>query len=150
MPATGAGTHRRQFAKSVVTSTARPSSPLRATCRLTLAALAVLVVASACSGCSRVDDDTRAGGAASGVGATTEPAVPRGEALFAEHCSACHGPTGAGGVAPSLAGIADRLTLDAQLEVVRNGRGRMPAFAESIGDDDVASVVAYTREELPG
>jgi mono/diheme cytochrome c family protein len=114
--------------------------------------VAMLVVVSAAAGCSGSDSDgdTAVEDPTSTEAATAAGEAPRGEALFAEHCAACHGPSGAGGIAPSLVGIADRLTLDAQLAIVRDGRGRMPAFGESISEDDVAAIVEYTREALDG
>ena len=68
-----------------------------------------------------------------------------GAGLFRTHCSACHGATGEGNLGPSLVGIADRLGLAEQLDVVHTGKGRMPPFSPALNDAQIVAVVEYTR-----
>ena len=69
-----------------------------------------------------------------------------GAEVFRRSCSSCHGTRGQGGVGPDLHGVADRLTLDEHLEVVRSGRGsQMPAFGEALTDEEIEAVVEHER-----
>jgi cytochrome c oxidase cbb3-type subunit 3 len=80
--------------------------------------------------------------------AATAFAAPDGEALFADHCSACHGTAGEGGVGvplslPSfLAGVDD----DFLRKTIRLGRpGRvMPAFPK-LSDAQIKAIVGHIR-----
>ena len=50
---------------------------------------------------------------------------------YAQHCGSCHGLELEGTeTAPALRGVRDRLQTDAILEVIREGRGRMPGFPQ--------------------
>lgn len=68
-----------------------------------------------------------------------------GAGLFRAQCSACHGSTGEGNLGPPLVGIADRMSLAEQLDVVQSGRGRMPPFSPTLTNAEIAAVVQYTR-----
>ncbi len=87
--------------------------------------LVVLLVGMA--GCSQTDD---------------------GEALFQQHCAACHGEAGVGGIGLPLSrpAVIQSLTDDYLHKTIRSGRpGRiMPAF-EQLGDADVDAIVSYMR-----
>ncbi len=80
-------------------------------------------------------------------------AAPDGARLFREHCSACHGFDGQGGMGlplslPDFLAVAD----DAYLtRTIRHGRpGRlMPAFRE-LGDSQVQAIVGFIRGLQPG
>ena len=80
--------------------------------------------------------------------ATDSIRAQRGKALFAEACSACHGPDGKGmvGVAPNL---ADKIWLYSSseasiIETITKGRvNRMPAYGEFLGDAKVHLLTAY-------
>jgi cytochrome c5 len=81
-------------------------------------------------------------GAASGGGA------PTGEEVYRRNCASCHGETGGGGFGPSMVGVADRLALEDHVAVVRDGRGRMPAWASSLSPEEIEAVVDYQRTAL--
>ena len=71
-----------------------------------------------------------------------------GEATFAGACAKCHGLSGEGLIGPALAGnpiIEDR---DAVEEVVRNGRGEMPAIGEGWTDAQMDALFEYLGREL--
>ena len=74
------------------------------------------------------------------AGPTATGDVDRGEAVFAENCSGCHGDGGTGGgVGPTLAGAGlDEATVTA---TVQQGRGVMPAAI--VSGQEQADVVAY-------
>jgi len=70
--------------------------------------------------------------------------IPQGEALYAEHCAACHGKDLAGGIGPD---IHDVDMPDSDLyEILYNGitDGGMPAFSR-LGPDRVWKVVNYLK-----
>ena len=79
------------------------------------------------------------------VPARAQSAIDAGRDLYAEHCGQCHGErlvaTGAG---PDLKLLrADqRAHFD---EIVRNGKGQMPAWEGMISDEDISRVWAYIR-----
>jgi cytochrome c oxidase cbb3-type subunit 3 len=80
--------------------------------------------------------------------ATDSIRAQRGKDLFAEACSACHGPDGKGmvGVAPNL---ADKIWLYSSseasiIETITKGRvNRMPAYGEFLGEAKVHLLTAY-------
>ena len=64
-------------------------------------------------------------------------------------CAKCHGLSGEGGVGPRVAGspvLADPKTL---AEIVRNGRGEMPAVGSGWSDEQIAALTGYLRENPP-
>jgi len=70
------------------------------------------------------------------------PAVEGTELWGSLACRNCHGGMGEGGFGPALAGT--RLGLDKALNVVRQGRGSMPAFGESdVSDETVETLLAW-------
>lgn len=76
-----------------------------------------------------------------------------GEQLYSNHCSACHGATGLGGVGVPLA-LPDfqyGVTNDYLKKTIRLGRlGRvMPAFSQ-LSDSEVNAIVKYIRGWAPG
>jgi quinoprotein glucose dehydrogenase len=65
-----------------------------------------------------------------------------GRALFASRCQSCHGENASGiGPARAIAG-ASRPSTDSFRQVVRSGRGDMPAFAD-LTDADIAALYAF-------
>ncbi len=76
-------------------------------------------------------------------------------ALFEMMCASCHGLDGKGGGAELPAGAAPpdftdasfhRERTDAQLiDVIRQGRGMMPAFSEQISDEGLEALIAHLR-----
>ncbi len=86
---------------------------------------------------------------AAAVPARLSSAAHSGSLLFQQHaCSACHGPSGQGAVAPAIAPLIDHLT-DPQVTQLlehpnaRMKAGGMPPFAGTAGQ--LNSLVAYLR-----
>ena len=72
-----------------------------------------------------------------------------GEALYVKNCTACHGEDRKGNPVagfPSLADIGDRNNREYLVNVVSNGKGRMPAFT-SLEKDEVQAVVSFLLGE---
>jgi mono/diheme cytochrome c family protein len=63
-----------------------------------------------------------------------------GETLFSSNCASCHGAAGEGVSAPAIAGLD---FTDGDISLVLNGEDGMPAFGESLSDQDIADIIAY-------
>jgi mono/diheme cytochrome c family protein len=73
-----------------------------------------------------------------------------GGSIFTAVCAKCHGPDVAGKIGPELTGnplLADR---EALAQLVRNGRGKMPAVGQGWTDEEIASLVAFTKNLAGG
>jgi mono/diheme cytochrome c family protein len=80
-----------------------------------------------------------------------DPAVlEAGGELYTSHCAACHGREGQGGTGPRLAGTVVTLypAVADQIRIVADGRNGMRAFGGRLTDEEIAAVVAFTREGL--
>jgi quinoprotein glucose dehydrogenase len=71
--------------------------------------------------------------------------VPRSdESLYAANCASCHGAKREGSaIGPSLVDIAKRRTRDEIRTMIREGTGRMPAYATAIDGGAVNDIVNY-------
>ena len=70
-----------------------------------------------------------------------------GEQLFVGACAKCHGPEGQGLIGPAFT-AANTAEADAVAEVVRNGRGKMPAIGEEWDDEQMESLTDYLSERF--
>jgi len=77
--------------------------------------------------------------------------------IYARHCGSCHGLNLEGSeTAPSLVGVGDRLTLNANdvpnseeiVEIILEGRGRMPGFAH-LDDVERLAILRYLAAPEP-
>jgi cytochrome c oxidase subunit 2 len=73
-----------------------------------------------------------------------------GAQTFEGVCAKCHGLRGEGLIAPALAGNPIVAQRDALEEVVRNGRGEMPAVGRDWDDRQFDALVRYMQQELGG
>ena len=64
-------------------------------------------------------------------------------------CATCHGPEGEGGVGPRLAGSATLTDPEALENVVRNGRGAMPAVGADWTSEQMDALADYLQESPP-
>jgi len=82
--------------------------------------------------------------AASGVQAQAQD----GKTLFAKNCAACHQATGLGipGAFPALKGnVFAQGDPAIVIGTVLKGRAGMPAFAASLDDEKLATIITYVR-----
>lgn len=77
--------------------------------------------------------------------AGTAAAQPDGAALYDANCASCHGPEGGGGVGPALAGNASLGEAAATVRQILMGGDGMPAFAEQLGNAEIAAVATHIR-----
>ena len=73
-----------------------------------------------------------------------------GQITFAGACAKCHGMQGEGLIGPALAGNPTIEQRDAVEEVVRNGRGEMPAVGRGWSDRQLDALLRYMQRELGG
>ena len=81
---------------------------------------------------------------------TTLPPIDA-EALLEANCTVCHGDQLQGGTGPALTagGHAGDHGVEELIEVITNGRGRMPAWKGTLTDEEIAEVARFI-EELQG
>jgi len=89
-------------------------------------------------------------------------AIHQGEVLYKQHCTACHGMSGQGGIGPSLIDntflyIAGDMPDDDYFEVINNGtqpgmvedgrtaKGGMPSFSSTFEKNKIWALVSYIR-----
>lgn len=99
-----------------------------------------------------------------------DPSLDAGQASFGRLCSSCHGPTGEGGSAPALTGVAETfpdcedqrlwISLGSKEWEERFGptygatdqeiTAIMPSFKTVLTETEVAQVAAYERFQFAG
>jgi cytochrome c553 len=84
--------------------------------------------------------------------------VGRGARIFQRTCSGCHGPDGRGTTRPGLtkpprdltrAEFHAKVTDDELLQVIRIGKGQMPAFGGLMAESDLRDVISFIRTLPP-
>lgn len=73
-----------------------------------------------------------------------------GEALYSQHCSACHGAKREGfpPTNPALADVAQRLSREQVSDIVSAGKGRMPGFTQ-LSAADRTSLIGFLFGDKP-
>src|SRR5438552_10082182 len=139
---------------------ARPVTALAA-----LLAMAALCNA-ALNGCGSKSENTsqnpapaptgQASTPAAGGSTSTATAGDLGAQVYAQRCALCHGPTGHGD-GPAAASLnpkprnhtdgsyMNNRTDDQMLEVIRNGKGAMPAWGKVLSDEEIHAVLKHVR-----
>ncbi len=74
-----------------------------------------------------------------------------GAEIYRSKCASCHGADGGGAMAKKL-GSRDLNSVDFQKSsdaditaITKNGKGKMPAYAGKLSDDEIGAVVKYVR-----
>jgi mono/diheme cytochrome c family protein len=75
--------------------------------------------------------------------------ISLGEEVYTANCASCHQPNGEGraGLYPALNGspIVTSGGPTAEIELVLNGRGQMPAFRDALSIEQLAGVISYVH-----
>ncbi len=82
---------------------------------------------------------------------SNEELIAKGKSVYETSCASCHMPDGAGlpGTFPALkASPIVTGDINAQVKLVLNGKGMMPAFEKMLSAVDLAAVITYTRNGL--
>ena len=83
------------------------------------------------------------------MGASSAPPVTadlaNGQKVFGEFCATCHGASGQGGHAPSLANARDAGKI---VQMVQQGGAQMPSLRSVLNAKDILDVSGYVREKL--
>ena len=66
-----------------------------------------------------------------------------GETLYGTQCIGCHGADATGGSGSNLVAAYAEGEDEESLDIIINGDGDMPAFGESLSDQDIADLAAY-------
>ena len=88
------------------------------------------------------------------VSAQAQTAPSDGATLYKAKCAMCHGPDGAGKTpAGQKLNVRDLQSPEVQkqsdsdlAQVIKQGKGKMPAFGKTLSDDQIKSLVAQIRE----
>jgi cytochrome c6 len=75
------------------------------------------------------------------------------EATYKAKCAGCHGPDGSGSTAAGKAlGVHDFQSPDVQketdaqlIDIISNGKGKMPKYADKLKDTEIKDLAAYVR-----
>ena len=78
------------------------------------------------------------------AGFLTVQAQNEGEQVY-QQCAACHGPDGAGGAGPALAGNQNLESANYHISRILNGGAGMPAFRDQLSDEQIAAVATFER-----
>ena len=73
-----------------------------------------------------------------------------GESTYAGACAKCHGMTGEGFIGPPLIGNPLLQSREGLEEIIRDGRGAMPAVGEGWRERQMDALVRYLRREVGG
>jgi mono/diheme cytochrome c family protein len=83
------------------------------------------------------------GGPGGRMGGGPVAATATGAEIYQAKCR-CHGPDGKGGRAPVLTGGAGKSD-DELFKIIHDGKGKMPAFASQLSDDQIKKVAAEVK-----
>lgn len=86
------------------------------------------------------------------TGCDGPPADASGREIYVEVCARCHAADLSGNVGPALgAGSNAAQQSDEYLvTTIRDGRGRMPSFRQTLSMEQIERVVGYLRDEQSG
>lgn len=87
------------------------------------------------------------------AGSTTIRTLDDGQSLFKSKCATCHGADGSGNntmgkqlKVRDLRSTEVQKQTDVQLAgIIKNGKGKMPAFGKSLNDGQINQLVAFIR-----
>ncbi|CAN5889948.1 hypothetical protein BH23ACT5_BH23ACT5_03200 [soil metagenome] len=77
------------------------------------------------------------------------PEGASGREIYLEVCARCHAPDLSGGIGPAIGpgSVSAGHPPEFLESVIVEGRGRMPSFAQTLSDAQIATVVDYIRRE---
>ncbi|GGE99302.1 c-type cytochrome [Hymenobacter cavernae] len=117
-----------------------------------LGSLTVSLLLLSCSSVdtTHIESDEPTGEAAKGAAQSAimntleNDAVAAGKALFQQNCVVCHGSNGKLGANGAHDLTKSNLTTTGRVYIVTNGLGKMPAFKNTLTEEEIEQVVAYS------
>lgn len=108
--------------------------------------LAAAVIALA--GCGGGNGDAgQNGGADAGQNGGTAADVIETPEIYRQNCLSCHGDQLQGQVGPNLQQVGSRLTEEEIAQIVREGKGGMPAYGNRFDDEEINALAAWLAEQ---
>ncbi|WP_019535253.1 c-type cytochrome [Paenibacillus ginsengihumi] len=84
------------------------------------------------------------GGQSEGMASHQELALP---AVYRQNCMSCHGNELQGKVGPSLQTVGSRMSEEEIIQVIRDGKGGMPAYGKRLSEEEISSVASWLAEQ---
>lgn len=77
------------------------------------------------------------------------PAAATGEQVYEQVCARCHAGDLSGGVGPAIGPGSNSAEQDDEFLrlTIRDGRGRMPSFRNTLTEEQIDRVIEHIREE---
>lgn len=110
---------------------------------LGLVAVVLLFVAGCSSDSGETSDDAES--AENNTGAVAEDTA-NAEEIYSGNCASCHGGNLEGGMGPSLETVGANMSETEIADVIKNGRGQMPAITQ-LQDDEVQELASWLAEK---
>lgn len=79
------------------------------------------------------------------LGAAAAQSEADGADIYSKQCLACHGANGQGGAGVPLQNNSDLSDADFHIGIILHGAGIMPAFGNTLSDEEIAAVATYER-----
>lgn len=76
--------------------------------------------------------------------------VAAGEPIYQANCASCHAADMTGGTGPNLIEEVSEHSDEDILNTILNGEGPMPAFDETLSDQEAADLMAWMRDTAGG
>ena len=106
--------------------------------RLLFALISVAALVAGCDSGKQVDD----------ILALTGDAT-NGATVFSANCASCHGADGKGGSGPNLLSEVGEEQAEF-VDTIIGGEDVMPAFGDTLSDQEIADVLAWLEEQAAG
>nr|WP_235838851.1 cytochrome c [Desulfosporosinus metallidurans] len=75
---------------------------------------------------------------------STTTTVGSGKDVYDKNCAGCHGAAGAGASGPVL--TSEKRTQAQVADVIKKGKGTMPAYAGTLSDTEIQAVSQYVAD----
>ncbi|OXM83038.1 c-type cytochrome [Paenibacillus rigui] len=73
--------------------------------------------------------------------------IQAAEASYKQSCISCHGNDLAGKIGPNLQKAGSKLSDQQLYTIIQNGRGGMPAFKNTLKDDEIINLAKWLAEK---
>lgn len=67
--------------------------------------------------------------------------------VYKQNCLSCHGSELQGGIGPNLQKVGSRMSEEDLAQILRNGKGSMPAFDSKLNEEEITSLASWLSEQ---